>query len=337
MIAIIHRLGLVAALAFLFVSSVSAQAVDKEQKREVLAAIEQVLTRRAFVPGVDFSKWPEYLAKRRESMDSAETARSFALNVNRTLREFGVSHCRVEFGSEDTPLGLVAQTPSEKSAVSTIEWMDNDTAVLRIRTFGKEYLRTEAERLVDEARNGTRLILDLRSNGGGLVDNLQHLLGLLLPPETAVGTFVTRRTASAFESATGGDPTDLAAIANWTRSKLRTRGLGPKPYEGKIAVVVNRGTGSASEMAAAALRDVLRSPVIGTPTAGAVLGSTFATLPHGFRLQYPAQDYVTIKGQRLEGHPVVPDVEVRVRGFGSQDPALAKAAEVLGGGGFRYN
>lgn len=331
-----QKWGLVAALLLVAAPSVFAQPLDKDQKREILVAIEDVLNRRAFVPGVDFAKWPEYVSKRRDFIDLSDSVRSFTTNINRALREFGVSHCRVEFGSESL-VGLAAQTRSQEPAVSTLEWLDEKTAVIRIRTFGKEYLRTDVAKLVDEARTGDRLILDLRSNGGGLVDNLQHLLGLLLPPETAVGTFVTRRTASAFESATGGNPTDLAAIADWTKSKLRTRGLGPKPYEGKIAVVVNRGTGSASEMAAAALRDLLKAPVVGTPTAGAVLGSTFATLPHGFRLQYPAQDYVTIKGQRLEGHPVVPDYEVRTRGVGSRDPALEKAAEVLGGGRFRYN
>ena len=131
------------------------------------------------------------------------------------------------------------------------------------------------------------------------------------------------------QSATPRSSKTRRSGAAWTRSKLRTRSLGPKPFEGKIAVLVNRGSASASEIAAAALRDVLESPIIGSATAGAVLGSTYASLPNGFRLQYPAQDYVTLKGQRLEGHPIQPTFEIRTRGFGPDDPALQKAIELL--------
>lgn len=309
-----------------------AQELTSTQREEVLEGIERVLSRQAFVPGVDFSKWGEYLEKRRSSIDISLSPRGFSLIVNRALREFGVSHCRLDLEEKGGSMGLAAQVPTlNPVANSTLRVLEDGTAVLQLRSFGAEYKRTELENLLDGTRESTRLVIDLRSNGGGLVANLQHFLSLVMPADKAVGTFVNRRSAMAFQSATGGDPTDLVGIAAWTRSKLRTRSLGPKPFEGKIAVLVNRDSASASEIAAAALRDVLESPIIGSATAGAVLGSTYASLPNGFRLQYPAQDYVTLKGQRLEGHPIQPTFEIRTRGFGPDDPALQKAIELLKG------
>ena len=41
------------------------------------------------------------------------------------------------------------------------------------------------------------------------------------------------------------------------------------------------------------------------------MASTYGRLEGGFELQYPVSDYVTIKGQRLEGDPVTPHVEVK--------------------------
>lgn len=332
---LLHRLptALVVAAALCIVPNAVAQRLEASDKQEVLDSIERVLTRQAFVPGVDFTSWPSHLQARRASVDAATTARGFLYAVNRILREFGVSHCRLDLDDGNPPVELAAQRgPDSGRATSELSWLQDGTAIVRIRTFGAEYRRDEVDKVFESASKAPRLILDLRSNGGGLVGNLQHLMGYLLPSGSVMGTFVTRRTAMAYENATGGDATDLAAVAEWSRGKLRVRARADAAFEGKVAVLVNRGTGSASEMAAAALRDVLGAPVIGTPTAGAVLGSTYSTLPHGFRLQYPAQDYVTAKGLRLEGHPLVPDAEVRARGFGEKDPVVDRARDLLTGG-----
>lgn len=307
-----------------------AQRLDASEKQDVLDGIERVLTRQAFVPGVDFTKWLEHLEARRESVDEASTARSFLYAINRILRDFGVSHCRLDLEGQHEELGLAAQSAGRRGeGVSELNWLEDGTAVVRIKTFGPEYERNEIDTLFESAGKAPRLILDLRSNGGGLVGNLQHLMGYLLPSGTVMGTFVTRRTVMAYESATGSDASDLAAVAGWSRSKLRVRSRNGMAFDGKIAVLVNSGTGSASEMAAAALRDAAGAPIVGSATAGAVLGSTYSSLPHGFRLQYPAQDYVTAKGVRLEGHPLTPDFEVRVRSLGPKDPVVEKARQLL--------
>jgi len=66
------RVGLIAALATSAVFAV-AQAKDSdvmtpEAKADVLARLERTLTSAAFVPGVDFKKWPEQVKQKQKSM-----------------------------------------------------------------------------------------------------------------------------------------------------------------------------------------------------------------------------------------------------------------------------
>jgi carboxyl-terminal processing protease len=384
-----------------------AQEVTQEQKSEVLAAVSDILTQRAFVPSIEFAKWPTYLEKQRAMLDEAKDVRAFTNAVNRALREFGASHIRlltpraaaargrtttvgigvsvvreddgltvrsvsengpakeagIEVGDKivrvnqapaegpellegekGTKVELQIKKPSGALQVITVErkeystartdtltWPGPDTALIRVHTFSNGYNRTAIEKLFREVREreARALILDLRSNGGGATTNLSHLLSLLLPDGTAVGTFVSRRLAQRYGEATGKPPTNPAEIAAWSQNKLRTSKRSVEPFTGKIAVLVNRGSASASEIVAAALRECASAKLVGANTAGAVLASTFATLPHGFSLQYPITDYVSIKGVRLEKAPLEPDARVTDPVTKEKDPVVEKALEVL--------
>jgi carboxyl-terminal processing protease len=361
-------------------------AADKEI---VLKGISEVVTQRMFVPGVDFSKWPEHVAKHREELDKAEDERGFALVLNRALREYGLSHVRLRTpqagrqrreGPTSVGLGIQAQKeepegllitsvfskspaaeaglaqgdlilsvdgrspdspavlsgdPESKVALKVrkpsgevlelelvrktfstarqdfLAWHSGDTALIRIHSFSRGY-----------SVEG----IDLRNNGGGATNNLQHLLSLLLPNDTAVGAFISRRTMQEYERAYPDAPKDVASIAKWTDRKYVTRKRSVEPFAGKIAVLINRGSASASEICAAALREVAGAKLIGSRTAGAVLASTYARIGD-WELQFPVTDYVTIKGLRLEGNPLQPDEEVGASG--REDAVLAKALEML--------
>ena len=215
----------------------------------------------------------------------------------------------------------------------TLTWEGDDVAVLRLYTFSFGYDRDNIESLITEASAKAKyLILDLRSNGGGAVNNLNHLLSLLLPEGTDYGTFVSRKVADDYAKEKPGAPIDSEAIAQWAPRKAKTRKLKTPAFTGKIAVLINRGSASASEICTAALKENSNAWVIGTKSAGAVLSSVFVKISEGFSIQIPVSDYITIKGTRLEGHPIEPDVEVTaVRKENEPDPVIAKAVEVLHG------
>lgn len=386
-----------------------AQPITPETKKAVIDGITKTVNEVAFVPGVDFSKWQEFIEKRKEEIEKADTLPAFTGVVNQALRDFGFSHIRLQTpvqaqnrnrttrtgigvtavktdaglevravaeqgpgktaglevgdviitvdgakadnpdqlnGEEGTKKALKIQKKAGGDPVDvtveaktfsvvrkeTLTWVNDDTAVLRVFTFMAGYGRENIEALVNEANGKAKnLILDLRSNGGGAVNNLNHLLSLLLPDKTPYGTFVSRRVYTDYVAANPDKPTDVLSIAAWAPRKAATaKRPNVEPFKGKIAVLINRGSGSASEIAAAALKENASAVLVGQRTAGAVLASTYARLEAGFSLQYPVSDYITIKGMRLERNPLVPDQEVTAApAAGEADPVVAKAVEAL--------
>lgn len=212
----------------------------------------------------------------------------------------------------------------------TLTWAGDDAAVLRIYTFSAGYNRKNVEDLIKQANEkGKYLVLDLRSNGGGAVNNLQHLLSLLLPPDTVIGSFIGKSLAKRYADETKGDPADVVAIAKWSDRKYKTTKRDVEPFKGKIAVLINRASASASEICAAALKENAKAPLVGARSAGAVLASVYAKLPQGFELQYPVSDFVTANGVRLEANPLAVDAEETGRPVDGKDPAVEKALELL--------
>lgn len=308
------RFALAASLLFAASLSIgqSTSEVTAEQKTEVLAKVDQMLKETAFVPGVKFDQWPKFLDDRKERIEEARSKAAFAMAVNRALRDFGLSHMSISI-KRDTPRGAMAlQEPQPRTGfpMQELTWLDDKTVVFRLRTFSDRYDRKEVEKLMGEVAKAETMILDLRSNGGGAVVNLQHFLSHLLPPRTVVGTMVSRRLANAYQRETSKDPSDGKEIAKWTNNHFRTGTVKTEPFAGKIAVLINRGSASASEICAAALREHKKSPLIGSRSAGAVLVSRVFPLPHGFEMKVPTADYYTSTLERLEGNPLKPDAEI---------------------------
>lgn len=381
--------------------------MTKEQKDEVLKSLADIIDNRAFVPGVDLKKWPEYLQKQQEELDKAEKDTDFSRAINSALRNFGISHIRlltpraaesrertsivsigvmarpdsntlvvttvlpkspaeeagikqgdvitlvdgkapenatVLTGDEGTEVKLKLKSGEAEKEVTvkrarvstarpeTLTWVDNETAVLKIWTFSRGYGRENIENLVKEAGQKAKyLMIDLRSNGGGSTANLQHLLSLFIEPDKEIGTFVGKATVREYEKdhTPSSDPIVIAAGA---KQRYKTRKVGIDLFKGKVAVLVNRGSASASEIFATGMREVLGCPIVGVKSAGAVLASIFGRLPQGFQIQYPVSDYVSIKGVRLEKNPIVPDVEVTTPGTDGKDAVVDQALAKLKSG-----
>jgi len=400
---------LLAVWLFLCAASIPAQSstLDPNVKAEVLDKVTSIISERAFVPGVDFTKWPDYLKEEKANVDAATSEEEFQRAVNSALHKLGASHVylmtprtaqsrrtgsTVGIGISTQPVAeglsvfrVFKDGPADKAGISPgdmilevdgkpaagvkgisgeegsdvaikvrhsdgkaedykitrrkysivrspeLNWVDKDTAQLRLYSFETGYDRATVADLISQALGAKNLILDLRFNGGGAVYNLQHLLSMLIPDNKPLGAFITKSTVSQYVAKTGGKQSDLAAIAQWTTKKFIAKRSEERPfYSGRIAVLVNKFSGSASEIAAAALHDILGAPVIGTKSAGAVLASIIVPASNGFMLQFPIEDYVTIKGVRLEGTGVVPDIEVadvNLRPHEAKDPVVDKACE----------
>lgn len=237
---------------------------------------------------------------------------------------------KVDRGGKPLSFAIVRK-PYSNVRPEAISWPTKDTAQIKIHTFDLSYDRENVDKLFKEAKNAKNLILDLRSNGGGAVINMMHLLSLTMPASTPVGTFVSRTVVDRYVKETGGTALELDKIAKWYDRPLKTsKPKDLEPFKGNIVVLVNGGSGSASEITAAALQEMRGAGVVGTKSAGAVLVSIMRPISNGYLLQYPITDYVTPNGVRLEGRGVIPVVEANPNPkFGEKDEAVEKAMVYL--------
>jgi C-terminal processing protease CtpA/Prc len=194
------------------------------------------------------------------------------------------------------------------------------------------------------------LIIDLRGNTGGGIGALR-VMSLLTPDRIPVGFALDKRRAGAsLDQEKHGFPR-FSRIPSNTKSLwplalrfapamlakkpvvLESEGLGPQPFHGRIALLVDRHTASAAEMIVAFARENGLAMIIGEKTAGRLLSATSVKVGNGFRLALPTGAYHTWKGTVLEGTPVEPDQSIpfdwRCRRRDGADRQLDYAAELL--------
>ena len=167
------------------------------------------------------------------------------------------------------------------------------------------------------AKDAKAIVLDLRGNGGGLVGSLVDL----------VGAFVDKRVLVAVTS--GRDGVD-SVWANPSRS----------PFKGRLVVLIDGRSASASEMFARIMQLEGRAVVVGDRSMGAVLQSrgysrgigTGRVVPYGMSIT--TESVHMSNGESLEHRGVTPDEIVLPTAAdlaAGRDPALAFAVDLAGG------
>ena len=124
-----------------------------------------------------------------------------------------------------------------------------------------------------------RLVLDLRSNGGGLMNEAVNIVSLFVPKGSVVVTSKGRVAGSEQVYKTTTDPIDL---------------------EIPIVVLVDSGSASASEIVSGALQDMDRATVIGTRTYGKGLVQSIRPLPYDGQLKVTTAKYYTPSGRCVQ-------------------------------------
>ncbi|MCL2739436.1 MAG: S41 family peptidase [Bacteroidales bacterium] len=159
--------------------------------------------------------------------------------------------------------------------------LDGGVGYIRITGFtlgGGQELRNAFLELQASGKMST-LVLDLRGNGGGPVEEAVNMLGLFLPRATEVLSVKGRYPQQNMTYKTKDEPLDVHI---------------------PIAVLVNRGSASSSEILAGAIQDLDRGIVVGTRTFGKGLVQSFRPLQYNAKLKMTTGKYYTPSGRCVQ-------------------------------------
>lgn len=168
------------------------------------------------------------------------------------------------------------------------ERMDDNIAYIRFDDFDAtryEEFTAEMRTLADNPPTG--LIIDLRTNGGGILSTTGLMMSWLFAERqdyvVVKGRFVDRRF--------NVQPA-------------------PQPYLGPVVMLIGPGTGSAAEILSGVTQEKGRATIVGLRSRGAVTGTRPIELPDGGLLRVGTLVMTTPAGRNLEGTGVMPDIEV---------------------------
>jgi carboxyl-terminal processing protease len=104
----------------------------------------------------------------------------------------------------------------------------------------------------------------------------------------------------------------------------------PKVFSGKIVVLINENSASASELVAISLKEQLEAKIIGRKSFGKGTIQTVFPLPDGSALRLTTGHYLSpVSGEDIDGKGVIPDIEITDNPDTPQDEVIIKAIEIL--------
>jgi carboxyl-terminal processing protease len=173
-------------------------------------------------------------------------------------------------------------------------------------------LRAQVQKVLHQGARG--LILDLRDNPGGLLNEAVNVASIFIPDGTIVSTDGRAQPRQVYVARGGAIPTSIPMV-----------------------VLVDRGTASAAEIVTGALHDRGRAKVVGTRTYGKGVFQEIEPLPNGGALDFTVGEYFTPNGTNLggggvkEGTGIKPDIYAATTPGAKTDTAFTFAERTVAG------
>ncbi|MCF0173905.1 MAG: S41 family peptidase [Bacteroidales bacterium] len=205
-----------------------------------------------------------------------------------TSRMKGKPGTKVEFKIKKVHTGeiknvVITREKIHLPDVSCYTVLDNKTGYISQTGFTTGVSGDVREAFLDLKKKGIeRLILDLRGNGGGLLNEAVDIVSLFVPKGSLIVTSKGRDAENTKEYRTHREPVDT---------------------EIPIMVLIDGGSASASEIVAGSLQDLDRATIAGTKSYGKGLVQSIRSLPYGAQLKVTTAHYYTPSGrcvQRLD-------------------------------------
>lgn len=187
--------------------------------------------------------------------------------------------------------------------------IDDKTGYIELFQFG-ESTHKELKPYLDEfeKKGISKLILDLRDNGGGYLTTLKDIASYFLAPRTLVMKQV---------------------YSDGSQEAIYTAG---KPYKNiqQIVVLVNGNTASASEVLTLALKEQRKNvTVIGTKTYGKGTVQVSRSFQDGSAIKYTTSKWVSPKGEWINGKGIEPDIKMDLADVLTSEQPKFKEGSIL--------
>lgn len=252
----------------------------------------------------------ERLAEARARVAGTSSDRAVRLRVFRMIID----------GDPGTTLRLSLERADEsKLNVALNRRIVSDTPVVTSRrlasgygyirlTLWKSPIRKDFKRALEHLDNAPGIVIDLRGNPGGEAEEVVKIASFFFNTHVPFGKF-SRRSGKAIYLRTDDDD---------------------RVYRGPVAILVNEGSGSGSELFAGVMQENGRAVIIGRRSCGCVLGiSEFKKVKGGGELAVSEYGYLSPRENSFEGTGVVPDkaVELKISDLQARRDAVLDEAE----------
>ena len=194
----------------------------------------------------------------------------------------------VREGEEEPVEVLITRDIVEVETV-TYEMLEGNIGYIYIMEFD-EITLTQFEKAVDELEEAGMqgLVVDIRDNGGGLLDTVCKMLDRIIPTGNIVYT--------------------LDKYGNREEIDATTK----ESLDIPIAVLVNGNSASASEIFAGTLQDYGLATIVGTQSFGKGIVQSIVPLTDGSAVKVTVSTYYTPSGRCIHGEGITPDVVVEL-------------------------
>lgn len=196
------------------------------------------------------------------------------------------------------------------------QMLDDKIAYIQIDSFDNGVVESFKEQITTLKNDGAKgIIIDLRSNGGGIVDQATGVADLFLEKNETI----------------------LITKSKNEEEEITKAKINPIITDTPVVILVNEGTASASEILAAALKEKYGATIVGKTTYGKGVIQTLYSLTDGSGLKITTDEYYTPNHNKINKVGITPDVEVQLtkdeNGYyetsADKDAQLLKAIEIL--------
>ncbi|MEH6942648.1 S41 family peptidase [Bacillus sp. JJ722] len=173
------------------------------------------------------------------------------------------------------------------------EMLDNNIAKVHVTSFSDDTFKELTHALEEMQAKGMKgLVLDLRGNPGGFMDQAMQIASMFVPDGKAIFQIEDR---NGNKQVVKSENTDV--------------------FEFPVVVLVDEGSASASEIVAAAVKESAGIPIVGEKTFGKGTIQTAKDLEDGSNIKYTTGKWLTPNGTWIHKKGIEPDVKVALPSY----------------------